>query len=98
MPECVQQAITEYRSQNDWFGHFLEEKCELDASFRESSSSLYRAYRNYCVDTNEYIRSTTDFYSALEAAGHGRIKVKNKRFFAGLRLKIGDGDFEDFLS
>ncbi|MBR0577221.1 primase C-terminal domain-containing protein [Proteiniclasticum sp. BAD-10] len=98
VPECVQQAITEYRSQNDWFGHFLEEKCELDASFRESSSSLYRAYRNYCVDTNEYIRSTTDFYSALEAAGHGRIKVKNKRFFSGLRLKIDDGDFEDFLS
>lgn len=97
VPECVQQAITEYRSQNDWFGHFLEEKCELDTSFRESSSSLYRAYRNYCVDTNEYIRSTTDFYSALEAAGHGRIKVKNKRFFAGLRLKIDDGDFEDFL-
>jgi P4 family phage/plasmid primase-like protien len=98
VPECVQQAISEYRSQNDWFGHFLEEKCELDASFRESSSSLYRAYRNYCVDTNEYIRSTTDFYSALEAAGHGRIKVKNKRFFTGLRLKIDDGDFEDFLS
>lgn len=98
VPECVQQAISEYRSQNDWFGHFLEEKCELGASFRESSSSLYRAYRNYCVDTNEYIRSTTDFYSALEAAGHGRIKVKNKRFFSGLRLKIDDGDFEDFLS
>jgi P4 family phage/plasmid primase-like protien len=98
VPECVQQAISEYRSQNDWFGHFLEEKCELDASFRESSSSLYRAYRNYCIDTNEYIRSTTDFYSALEAAGYGRIKVKNKRFFSGLRLKIDDGDFEDFLS
>lgn len=98
VPECVQQAITEYRSQNDWFGHFLEEKCELDASFRESSSSLYRAYRNYCIDTNEYIRSTTDFYSALEAAGHGRIKIKNKRFFSGLRLKIDDGDFEDLLS
>lgn len=98
VPECVQQAITEYRFQNDWFGHFLEEKCELDASYRESSSSLYRAYRNYCIDTNEYIRSTTDFYSALEAAGYGRINVKNKRFFAGLRLKIDDGDFEDFLS
>jgi len=97
VPECVQKAIAEYRAQNNWFAHFLEDKCELDASFRESSSSLYRAYRNYCVDTNEYIRSTTDFYSALEAAGHSRIKVKNKRFFTGLQLKTDDGDFEEFL-
>ena len=98
VPECVQKAIAEYRAQNDWFGHFLEDKCELGASFRESSSALYQAYRNYCIDTNEYIRSTTDFYSALEAAGYGRIKVKNKRFFTGLRLKTDDGDFEDFLN
>ena len=98
VPACVQQAITEYRAQNDWFGHFLEDKCEVNLAFRESSSSLYRAYRNYCIDTNEYIRSTTDFYTTLEAAGYGRIKVKNKRFFKGLRLKIDDGDFEDFIN
>ncbi|MHB1154880.1 MAG: phage/plasmid primase, P4 family [Eubacteriales bacterium] len=93
VPECVQKSITEYRSQNDWFGQFLEEKCDIDASFRESSSLLYRTYRKYCIETNEYIRSTTDFYSALESAGYGRINVKNKRFFTGLRLKIDDGDF-----
>lgn len=98
VPECVQKAITEYRAQNDWFSHFLEDKCELDASFRESSSSLYQAYRNYCIDINEYIRSTTDFYSALEAAGYERIKSNNKRFFTGLRLKTDDGDFEEFLN
>jgi P4 family phage/plasmid primase-like protien len=98
VPACVQQAITEYRAQNDWFGHFLEDKCELEPSFRESSSSLYRAYRNYCIDTNEYIRSTTDFYAALDNEGFKRIKPKNKRFYTGLRLKIDDGDFEDFIN
>lgn len=97
IPECVQKAIAEYRAQNDWFGHFLEDKCELGASSRESSSSLYQAYRNYCIDTNEYIRSTTDFYTALENAGFKRINPKGKRFFTGLRLKIDDGDFEEFL-
>ncbi|MPN13666.1 hypothetical protein SDC9_160989 [bioreactor metagenome] len=97
VPECVQKAIAEYRAQNDWFAHFLEDKCELDVSFRESSSSLYQAYRNYCIDTNEYIRSTTDFYSALENAGFKRINPKGKRFFTGLRLKTDDGGFEEFL-
>ncbi len=98
VPDCVQNAIDEYRSQNDWFGHFLEDKCELDASFRESSSKLYQTYRNYCNDTNEYSRSTADFYFALENAGFERIKVKNKRFFKGLRLRENDDIEDDFLS
>ena len=95
VPQCVRKAIEDYRAQNDWFRHFLDDKCELDASFRESSSALYMAYRNYCITTNEYVRCTTDFYSALEAAGYERIRVNNKRFFAGLRLKFDDGDFEE---
>lgn len=96
VPACVQKAIEEYRNQNDWFGHFLEEKCEVGAGYRESSSALYQAYRNYCMDTNEYVRCTADFYFALEGAGFERIKLKNRRFFKGLRLKADDGDFKDF--
>jgi putative DNA primase/helicase len=98
VPACVQNAIDEYRNQNDWFGHFLEEKCEVSDGYRESSSALYQAYRNYCIDTNEYVRSTADFYVALEGAGFRRITAKGKRYFAGVRLKTDDGDFEDFLS
>lgn len=98
VPVCVQKAIEEYRSQNDWFGHFLEEKCEIDDSYRESSSALYQAYRNFCIDTNEYVRSTADFYLALENAGYSRLIVNRKRYFKGLRLKTDDGDFEDFLN
>ena len=98
VPECVQKAIDEYRAQNDWFGHFIEDKCDVGDGYRESSSALYQAYRNYCVDTNEYVRSTADFYFALENAGYGRVVLKRKRFFTGLRLKTDDGDFDDFLT
>jgi putative DNA primase/helicase len=97
IPACVQKAIDEYRAQNDWFGHFLDDKCELDASFRESSGALYQAYRNYSIDTNEYVRSTADFYFALEKAGFERIVRDGRRFFTGLRLKTDNGDFENFL-
>ena len=50
------------------------------------------------MDTNEYVRSTADFYTALEGAGFDRIKVKNKRFIKGVRLKPDDMDSKDFLS
>lgn len=98
VPECVQNAIDEYRSQNDWFGHFLSDKCEIDPSYKESSSSLYQAYRNYSLDCNEYVRSTADFYFALEKAGFERITMSRKRYFKGLRLRDDTGADEDFMN
>ena len=96
VPPIVQKAIDDYRTQNDWFGNFLSEKCELDESFKENSNLLYRTYRNYCIDSNEYIRSTADFYLALENAGFKRILLNRKRYFKGLRLKNDDFN-EDFI-
>ena len=95
VPACVQKAIDDYRAQNDWFAHFLEDKCDVGADLKESSSALYQAYRNYCIDTNEYVRNTADFYFALEAAGYERIVLNRKRYFKGLCLKVDDGDFLD---
>ena len=93
VPAVVQKAIDDYRAQNDWFGNFLEEKCDVGDSFKESSSTLYQAYRNHCIDCNEYVRNTADFYLALENAGFKRIVQNRKRYFKGLQLKTDDGDF-----
>ena len=98
VPACVQKAIDDYRAQNDWFGHFIEDRCDTGPEYRESSSALYQAYRNYCIDTNEYVRSTADFYFALENSGFERVMVKRKRFFKGLCLKKDNDDFDDYLA
>lgn len=97
VPECVQKAIDDYRNQNDWFGHFIEDKCEVDSSYKESSAGLYQAYRNYCMDTNDYVRNTADFYLALENAGYERVTMNRKRYFKGIRLRADDSAEEDFL-
>ncbi len=93
VPAVVQKAIDDYRAQNDWFGNFLDEKCDVGDSFKESSSTLYQAYRNHCIDCNEYVRNTADFYLALENAGFKRVVQNRKRYFKGLQLKTDDGDF-----
>jgi len=98
IPTVVQKAIDDYRAQNDWFGNFLDEKCEVGDGYKESSSTLYQAYRSYCLDTNEYARSTADFYFALENAGFTRVKSKGKKYIKGLRVKEDNGDFEGFLT
>ena len=64
---------------------------------KESSSALYQAYRNYSLDCNEYVRSTADFYFALEKAGFERLTLNRKRFFKGLKIHEDTGAEEDFL-
>ena len=91
LPACVLKAIEEYRSRYDWFSHFIEDRCDTGEDLREKSAVLYQAYRNYCQDMNEYVRSTADFYSELENRGFRRETVHEKskktRYFKGLRLR-----------
>lgn len=97
IPKVVQDAIDEYREQNDWFHHFIEDCCEVDPSYKESSNDLYRAYCKYCDDTNEYKRNAQDFYSAIETNGYKKLIQKRKRYIVGLKLKVDD-EFYDFLT
>ena len=96
-PRCVQQAIDDYKEQNDWFHHFTEDCCEAGPDFREGSNDLYTAYRNYCIQTNEFVRSTADFYGELEKMGCTRFVEKRKRYFKGIRLNAENGDFTGIL-
>lgn len=89
-PQCVREAIEKYRGQNDWLHHFLDDCCELAPGFQEKSGELYGAYRAYCQQMNEYTRSTSDFYAALENAGFARRRTKVGRFVTGLQVKVSD--------
>jgi phage/plasmid-associated DNA primase len=89
----VKEAIDRYRESNDWLGQFIEERCEVDPSYSEKSGELYQQYRFSCIQNGEYLRSTSDFYGALEKAGYMRRKSNKGSFVFGLKLKDG----QDFL-
>ena len=92
-PQAVRDAVEKYREDNDWLGQFLEDHCDIDPSFTEKSGKLYQQYRVICMQSGEYIRSTSDFYGNLEKAGYTRRKTKKGILVYGLRLKEG----QDFL-
>ena len=91
-PQCVLDAIGAYREGNDWLGSFIDECCDVDASYQEKSGELYKRYREYCMENGEYVRSTTDFYGALEQAGFKHKRTNSGRFIMGLTLNT---DFLD---
>lgn len=86
-PSVVKEAINKYKENNDWFSQFLDECCEVGDSFSEKSGDVYSAYRDYCMRVGDYIRSTTDFYTALESAGFKRKRTSTARVISGLKLK-----------
>ncbi len=86
MPRCVRDAIDKYKSDNDWMAHFLEACCEQGAEYEEKSGELYSSYRAFAARTNEFCRSTTEFYTSLEQRGFSRRKKRSGMFVQGLKL------------
>ena len=86
VPQCVQDAIASYKADNDWMAHFLEECCETGDGLKEKSGELYSAYRAFSAQNNEFCRSTTEFYTALEQRGFSRHRLSSGFFVYGLRL------------
>ena len=97
LPACVREAIRDYREENDWLGHFLDERCEIGTELEAKSGELYASYRAFCLETGEYIRSTTDFYTALEGEAFTRHKTRTGSFVKGLRLAEWQTSEDDFL-
>ncbi|HGA1150870.1 TPA: phage/plasmid primase, P4 family [Streptococcus suis] len=91
LPKVVQESVRAYREANDWLGHFIEENCEIEKGYLQKSGDLYSAYRAYALQNGEYVRSTTDFYTALESAGYNRQRTSKFNAIVGLKL------LDDFL-
>jgi len=86
LPACVEEAIAKYKADNDWMAHFLDACCEIGEGMKEKSGELYSAYRSYCARTNDFCRSTTDFYTALDQRGFTRQKLRDGKYILGLQL------------
>ncbi len=87
-PQCVLDAIGAYREGNDWLGNFVNDCCEVDKTYQEKSGDLYKRYREYCSENGEFVRSTSDFYNALEQAGYKRKKTNQGSIVYGIQVKI----------
>lgn len=98
LPKVVQEATTDYREQNNWLAHFISDCCEIGGEYIAKSGEFYQAYRAYCAEMSEFIRSTAEFYTALDNAGFERRHTKEGRFIYGVCLKNGDSEGpDDFL-
>lgn len=102
-PKVVSDAINKYKKDNDWFGAFLDECCEVAPGLSCPSKECYRVYRDFCLSIGERPKPTVEFYTELERHDFKRVQSKNEEgkrqvFIHGFKLKKTDiiADF-DFL-
>ena len=84
--KCVEEAINQYKKENDWLSRFIDECCEVEPNYTQRGGEFYDAFRNYCTHTGEFPRSKSDFNKALESAGYHSHKSKFGVLIYGLRL------------
>jgi len=87
LPKKVEKAIKIYKENNDWLNHFLTECCVTGETYTAKSGEVYEEYRAFCIRTGEFVRSTTDFYTALDSGNFERKKTKQGMIIKGLKLK-----------
>ncbi|MGO5291323.1 phage/plasmid primase, P4 family [Porcincola sp. LCP21S3_C12] len=91
-PSVVQNAIDEYRAENDWMTNFMEDCCELGDGLTEKSGDLYDSYRTYCDRIGEFIRNKAEFYAELKNRGITSKRTNKGVLVRGIRVKT---DFMD---
>ena len=85
-PPCVREAVEQYKADNDWLAHFLEDCCEVGKDYSVPAGQLLSVYRGWSQETHEFTRRQDEFKAALECAGFFRKRVTNGIFYFGLKL------------
>jgi putative DNA primase/helicase len=88
-PKAIMDATAAYLTDEDVFGHWLEDACELDPQCHEPVNLLHQSYRRWAERAGERLLGSKRFSQALAERGYQRVKMGGGvRGFQGLRLKM----------
>lgn len=66
-PECIQEAVKEYKQEMDLLAGFLEQCVEIDYDCKDKvpARDLFRAYSRWAKENNEYEMSSKKFFTEI---------------------------------
>lgn len=86
-PGAVAVATDEYFEDQDVFGGWLDERCELATSFWEVPSLLFKDWATFAKAAGEDPGTMVGLSGRLKKAGFRPKKSNGTRFYQGLRLR-----------
>jgi putative DNA primase/helicase len=90
-PKAVQEATDEYFADQNTVAQWIEDCCETDQFFADTSSSLFGSWQNWAKAQGEDPGSSKRFSHFLELLGYRRIKNSDGirgRGFKGIKVSI----------
>jgi putative DNA primase/helicase len=86
----VQEALEEYKRQNDTVAAFVSESCEFDPNSKIERGALYTAYTKYCASAGFPAVSNIACYAQVRAYPQvGEEKTPKARYFTGIKITSG---------
>ena len=90
-PESIVTATNEYFEEQDLFGHWLQECCDVDRGNHykwENATELFKSWQTYAEAGGEKCGTSKSLSAALGSRGFVKKRVTGgKTAYTGLRLK-----------
>ena len=86
-PPALEEKAREYREDNDWIKHFIDECCEVGDGFKSPSGKFNSAYNDFADSNGEPRKSAGVINKALKEAGYVKVSTHSGVFIKGLRLR-----------
>lgn len=83
----IDEATADFREENNWLQHFLDECCLIGEGLQERSGFLYDVYRSFAEQGDDYPHGKSEFYSGLAGLGFKRRRHKQGNMLTGLQVK-----------
>ncbi|MBA4308497.1 MAG: hypothetical protein C0429_17355 [Sphingopyxis sp.] len=93
-PASITKASNEYFTDQDLFGQWLEERCDLDEAKSATPTRLFQSWSYFAKDSGEQAGSMKGFTGELQRRGFRSGKSNGARLYKGLSLKSGQFDDE----
>jgi P4 family phage/plasmid primase-like protien len=88
-PAVIENATVDYRSEQDVFGSWLNERCKLGRAEEANNSLLYSNYQHWCVTNGLKPSSSVAFGRRLAERGFHRRKTNGVVIWNGVSLGFG---------
>lgn len=91
-PVSITNATDEYFDDQDLFGQWLEERCDVGERCNEAPARLYQNWSYFAKEAGEQAGTQKAFASELQRRGFLPGRSNGSRFYRGLCLKSGQDD------
>ncbi len=93
-PSAVTNATDDYFNDQDLFGQWLDERCDVGERCTAPPTKLYKSWSEYARAAGDEAGTMKSFVSELQRRGFTSGKSNGARIYRGLRLRFGDDDDE----